>query len=565
MTNWRGLIRWIGERLGPSREEPARAGRVSGGESLRRASFEAPQPDRTPAKRVRGDQVKACDDPSKAGKVEAQVGPRATPPAGGAGAGGAKAGARTQFARDAADETDLVMGVDFGTLSTRVIVRSPYVANGRAVPVRWSVDRGVSPYFLPAVLRGGTNGELALASGWDGPEDGNLKTDLMDRPADPSVRASAAAYLALALREARDYVLSTQAGEYGWYRLRWHVHLGIPSAGYDDQRVRAAFLCVARAAWSLSRRSEAPTAVTAMAALEGAADGNDIDADPDVAGIDVYPEIAALVVGYARSRRRRDGLHVMVDVGASTVDVCGFGLQDQDGDDQYLLNTALVKRFGIRELHRRRVDAIKDANPTDLSGVRSSLDPFSEVPFAGGDYLAAPMGPLRARLDEVDGRYVDDLTHALMTVLMDLRRWRDPNAEAWTTGLPLFRVGGGAEHGLVVRAVREAHHRLMKWTDTNGIDEQNLPTLETLEVAEGLAVDATTQHRSGVDRAPQQRAASQSVEARHLDDVARRLGVAYGLSFDRFDIGDIVPPHEIDDVPPMPPRRPAEYVSKDRV
>ena len=70
--------------------------------------------------------------------------------------------------------------------------------------------------------------------------------------------------------------------------------------------------------------------------------------------VDVVPEIAAEVVGYARSKHRREGLHVMVDVGASTIDICGFVLHAADGEDgdQYHLLTALVKRLGLHELHR---------------------------------------------------------------------------------------------------------------------------------------------------------------------------------------------------------------------
>ena len=112
----------------------------------------------------------------------------------------------------------------------------------------------------------------------------------MDRPDDLAARARAAAYLGLTLREARGYVLNTQAQEYGSYRLRWTVHVGVPSAGYDDRRVKSAFLRVARAAWFLSRRSGSPTLETATAALERTADGAAIEADRDVTGIEVYPE-----------------------------------------------------------------------------------------------------------------------------------------------------------------------------------------------------------------------------------------------------------------------------------
>ena len=192
------------------------------------------------------------------------------------------------------------------------------------------------PHFLPAALHERANGELTLAPDWNEFEKRNLKTDLMDHPDDLAARARVAAYLGLVLREARAYVLDSQEQAYGSYRLRWAVHVGIPSAGYDDHRVKAAFLRVARVAWILSRRSESPSLEIAMAELNRAGDADAIE-DREFTGVEVYPEIAALVVGYARSRRRREGLHVMVDVGASTIDVCGFGLRNHDGDDEYSL------------------------------------------------------------------------------------------------------------------------------------------------------------------------------------------------------------------------------------
>ena len=101
----------------------------------------------------------------------------------------------------------------------------------------------------------------------------------------------------------------------------------------------------------------APAGVAGFVLANGSMSSSqsDIASDPDLSGVEVFPEIAALVVGYARLRRRREGLHVMVNVGPSTIDVCGFGLRDHDGDDRYSLYTVLVERIGIRESHRQRM------------------------------------------------------------------------------------------------------------------------------------------------------------------------------------------------------------------
>ena len=518
---WRSLLQWVSEHLAPAKQQQ-------------------------PAEVVK--------DVPQTGKVRVEDGQPPLSKLGTAEAEDLEQAPRTQFSGHPKEEIDLVIGLDFGTLSTRVVVRSPFVAGGRAVPVRWRVRPGLPPHFLPAALHESSNGEFALTPDWNELQDGNLKVDLMDRPDDSVTRARAAAYLGLTLREARGYVLDTQAEAYGRSRLRWAVHVGIPSAGYDDDDVKGAFLCVARAAWMLSRRSESPTLETALAALKGAANTAGIKEDQDVTGVEVFPEIAALVVGYARSRRRRAGLHVMMDVGGSTIDICGFGLLDDDGDDSYQLFTALVERIGIRELHQKRMDAIRHANTESLLRVPALLDPFSEVPAAGSEYVSTPSNPLCAEFQRLDKRYVEDCTNALMKVIVHLKRSRDPHSEAWTTGLSLFKAGGGAQHRLVAHAVDEANRRLANLLDAKGIDEKYLETLV------------------GLDWSPEdggQDGASGETPRDHglvdPDTMAGRLGVAYGLGFDKFEIGEIVPPHDIDDVPPMPLRRLNEYTSKDHV
>ena len=445
--------------------------------------------------------------------------------------------ARTQFSSDRTEPTDLVIGLDFGTLSTRCVVRSPTVGRGRAVPVQWP-GLPTHQHFLPAAVQQNEMGEFALTADWSALDrDGSLKTDLMDNPDDVQVRARAAAYLGLTLREARGYLLDTQRHAYGQYRLRWAVHLGMPSTGYEDSdKVKTAFLRVGRAAWMLSRSSEAPTLDTARAALDGAENPAAVRADADLTVVEVYPEIAALVVGYARSSVRRDGPHVMVDVGASTIDVCGFGLRDDDGDDEYLLYSPEVSRSGIRELHRRRLDAIKNADAEHSPHMAALLDPFSVVPPAGRLYLSTPVEPLCGELNRLDNDYVAGCANALMRVLMELRRQWDPNSHVWATGLPLFKAGGGAQHELIARVVREAHWRFTAATYAKGIEERLLPTLQALVVDEDSS-----------------------------RDLAGRLGVAYGLSFDNFEFGVITPEREIKKVPPMPLRPPAEFTSKDQV
>lgn len=427
----------------------------------------------------------------------------------------------TQFQSLSSETMDLVVGFDFGTSCSKVIIRSPFALRSRATAVPWYSGNSNSTYLLPTVLKENTYSEFSLVSS-DSTEHAlkDLKINLMDNIDDTSAQARAAAYTGLALRSARQWLLDTQQDIYGTYHLRWALNIGIPSAGYNDKNMRSTFGLVARAAWQLSLQPDLPTLDTATEALQ-------ISEDKSVSsvGIEVVPEIAAEVVGYARSRRRSEGLHVMVDVGASTIDICGFVLHSRDGDDRYELLTALVKRLGIYDLHLRRMDRIKATEVQVQKSVPSSLNPFMVIPNAGREYVHDPPELLRKKLDKIDQDYVSKCTAALMTVIMALRKCRDPYSSNWKSGLPIFVAGGGGQFSLVRNAIKQAHERLLNTqNDVAGIASQRLPMLETLQ--------------------------NKDIPA----SIAGRLAVAYGLSFDKFDIGHIIQPHKIGDVPRLPPR-----------
>ena len=438
----------------------------------------------------------------------------------------------TQFDGSTGEVTDLVVGLDFGTSCTKAVIRSPFASRSRTTAVRWRGGNADGSYLLPTVLyETGVGFELECSGVVRSTHDA-LKIDLMNNPGSRETRARAAAYLGLALQAARQWFFDSEHDVYERFRLRWALNLGIPSAGYDDGRVREAFCAVARAAWWLSLRSDRPTLNEAIGAFTDAESGRD-----SLEQVAVVPEIAAAVVGYARSKHRREGLHVMVDVGASTIDICGFILHPVDGEDgdQYHLLTALVERLGLHELHLRRTRAVKAAGGRLRSVVAAAPSPFGAIPDAGRSYVDDPARRLHGQLDKVDEGYAVECTNAIMTVLMALRTRRDPHSTNWESGLPVFVGGGGGRFKLVTDILSRSHARLVNAVETRGIKRMGLPALPPLS-------------NSDIP-----------------EEMAGRLDVAYGLSFDSLDIGEIHPPHRIADVPPMPVRPKGEAVGKEQV
>jgi DEAD/DEAH box helicase len=105
-------------------------------------------------------------------------------------------------------------------------------------------------------------------------------------------------------------------------------------------------------------------------------------------------------------------------------------------------------------------------------------------------------------------------------VVWGTRRNRDSNAECWRRGneLPVFLVGGGADNDLHRRVVEALHPWLRQYVSNNGIRLLELPVPTNIELPVGISD-------------------------------FRRLAVAWGLSYPPNEVGKILPPSSIEDMP----------------
>jgi hypothetical protein len=437
----------------------------------------------------------------------------------------------TQFPRDSKSENrpplDVYIGLDFGTSSSKIVIQTPTLAGGRAVPIPFGdVGHSSSEYLLPTILFHHVDGRFGLSDADGAQVIENLKVRLMEPSPPLEVVNHAVAYLALAIRAARQWFIQTQRKEIGVRNLRWHLNVGIPSPGYGDQQMSEGFRTAAELAWVVSTGKGPVTEKLIEQAWQSP--------EPEIE-VELVPEVAAEVVGYARSTKRRPGLHMMVDVGATTLDVCGFILHEVEGDDRYSLLTASVARLGVYELYRSRVAAVCENEGRIRAEAERGHDPLQPVPIGLDQYIESDRVPdyLRKADDEFHRQCVTPVSEAIMAI----RKRRDPNALAFREGLPVFLCGGGARLDFYREIVDEASRRFCNAT----FDTQPFVVMpvERPDVLIDDQVDS---------------------------DLYGRLAVAYGLSFDSFDIGEIQPPFEIGDIQPKA-RRPGSqaFVSKDDV
>lgn len=447
----------------------------------------------------------------------------------------------TQF-RNAGDEgtQELLIGLDFGTSSAKVTVRGPYVGRGGYVTiVQWPDGQGGRSYLLPTNLSPSGPEHRLTVEAKASPADRSLKVDLMSDSDSVEARAMAASYLAWVLRASRSHILNSEREIYGSYTsLRWNLNLGIPSAGYDDEQIKRAFLIAGKAAWALSTEDRPPTKAEAIATVNQL---HEADTDPSpmlgLTEVEVVPEIVASAASYAQSEERRNGLHFLVDVGASTIDLCGFVLHEREEEDHWALLNALVEPLGVLTLHFDRRNALDEAGlEIDPAVPRRDAGPFDRIPDAVKHYLADNDASLSRDALDVDRRYSDQVVGALGKVIGDLKKNRDPNSPHWEEGLLVFVTGGGGGLSILRTAIRKAEERVrpmgvgdFRYMEDNA-DDDGEPDM--------ASYDSPANANGGRPPAA----------------IRARLGVAYGLSLP--DVGLISPPSRIGDVKPPPPKPP---------
>ena len=431
------------------------------------------------------------------------------------------------------DESDIVIGFDLGTSSSKVVIRDSGRQTAYAVPFG-ALACSENLYLIPTRIFIGDDGHLSLSPARHSYSD--LKIRVMDSPAQnvfsvlnasQTIAASelAAAYIALVIHFARGWFLKHTESIYRKTHIHWHINLGTPSKNYNDQKIRSIFQIIAMAAWRISRLDSTITIAEVKKILLEAGNhietkGKNIDSNdfeslwlhPDF--VNTHPEVIMEIVGYARSPLRTNGLHLLVDVGATTMDAATFIIHSQDGEDVFPLLETTVERYGTMELHNCRIQALKKSLQESLQE-KNSID--STIPLPDPVHYE-----IKAGMDDFsysDGSFFKQCSAKIGEVIRATKKRRDPNSRAWADGLPVFICGGGGRLPAYREMVKSLGSRIAKsQTSFNEFEIKEIPKPDQLE-----APDLPHQEYD-------------------------RLAVAYGLSFTAFEIGEVIQESKISDI-----------------
>jgi len=263
------------------------------------------------------------------------------------------------------DEREVVIGLDFGTASVKVVVGDSVLGKAFAVPFFREV--GLASFLLPSRVWLDDEGYSLMETG--NPLC-NLKLKLIKESCSLKSFSDSAAFLALVIRHARGWLFSENADIYRRTRILWKLTLGLPAESYNNKNLVERFKKLAAASWWLSRARE-------MAIPQRLVDDictqvwqkqfHETHSRPELNHIDfdVVPELSAQIYGFLTSTKfdpKAENIFLMVDVGAGTIDSSVFHVKKGRGNKlSFDFYTNFVEFNGVANLHAERIKWLRSA------------------------------------------------------------------------------------------------------------------------------------------------------------------------------------------------------------
>jgi len=464
----------------------------------------------------------------------------------------ANRGIERQLTADPDNETDLIIGLDFGTSATKVVIRDPLAATG-VFPARLNGGRpGIDGHLLPSrIFR--TGDAYSLTQGTHRITDLKLRL-LACRAKSPVTEFNdCCAFLAFVIRRARGWLLSEHKDIYDNHALNWRLNLGLAARSYENSDAVTLFHRLAWAAANLAADPEAESITVQKAdqyrleSLAVSAGKGSEEVEFGWADVDAVPEVSAQLQGFMSSARwdwRSRPVMMLVDVGAGTVDSALFHVKvPQDGQGVLTFYSSRVDSNGAMNLHRARVDWLQALMPSGnehatagehLAAIAKPTDRLRPIPESVHDYLPGYEVEVVGR--SIDEEFGTQRYRAQVAGSINDAKVGKGIPASQLERVPLLLCGGGSRmqfYGGIGAAIN----------DTSGwhvsVEVMRLPVPQDL-------VDTGW----------------------HADDFDR-LSVAYGLSLagnGETTLGRIVRAIDVPEVQPYcPPKREDNYVSKDQM
>lgn len=247
-------------------------------------------------------------------------------------------------------ETDLIVGLDIGSTSTKVAIRLPYSGAGIAQPVDAPMFLRAEghPYYWISALWEGEEQTYSLLPTLGCKEHVGLKVEFLKavsdgRRSDPAVYHMTA-YIALMLRQSLGWFLRSNERLAATTQFLLSINVGFPAASLEMDGVQSFFRQCCQAAGRLALSDQCVTNEAIRREFGHLAGPSAASAQSDL--VEVFPELSGAIAGFIASSESRSGTYVILDIGGLTLDCVFFKLTKNDVEAKYDIYAADLCRYG---------------------------------------------------------------------------------------------------------------------------------------------------------------------------------------------------------------------------
>jgi hypothetical protein len=377
----------------------------------------------------------------------------------------------------------ITIGVDFGTAFTKASVGMM----DKIFIVNWSgIQNGTREFTLQGEFSVLGNGTCVLGHAPTAKKHiSNLKKPfLKDIPSAEEI-TNATLFLALVIRYIRAWIFYYHSGLIGDRKVIWSLNIGIPSKPAENIALRKIYHDLALSSWRLSFQNKS----ISISGAKRVRPIGDIELSDNLESVDVVPEFVAQIASYIRSPQRQPDLHMIMDIGAGTVDVATFNVHQSNGEDVFPIFSSAVEPLGTHFLNERRFSLLKRGKSIDWDDFSPTLTALE---------FSKRFSTTRAKVALSDREHITDVAEVIYSVINETRTRRYRLSRNWESGIRVFFCGGGSECDVFSNALEKAalqHGVTLKKTplpvprnlEANGLDNQEF---HRVAVAYGLGIYA---------------------------------------------------------------------------
>ena len=364
----------------------------------------------------------------------------------------------------------IYIGLDFGTSYTKAVIS---ISNDYYV-VDWEGISNFSKHMLPSEFSLLENNDFRIGNAPNNKEIfSNLKVSLIEGDANNDEEEDVENYLALVLKYIRKWWYKNWMDNYKDETFEWYINVGLPAKINKNKSILNQYKHIIKSAWENSYSKESSESK------------NPIE-------INCFSEFQAQVQTYLKNPQRQKDLHLLCDIGAGTVDVVGFNINQNDKYEDVLPEFhSRVENFGTHYLLQLRLES-DDKNNKSIS---------SKEIYDASELLTSEEFSKKYKIDSklinnADDKYVEVLSKLILQVLGTMKVNRYSTSPSWNSTLRCFLCGGAAKTNIIkaaINKVKKTHNCLKpiafplpKTIQTDSIDSDQF---QRISVAYGLACD----------------------------------------------------------------------------